>query len=138
MVPWLTNKNAVWVSQNSVKQTSKPINDYVFCDKCEQRFSKFGEQWTIGNLAQIDGRFPILRILESARPETEAENSTIYAASNVPGMRLERLVHFGCGLLWKASVHQWNMDREILTPLKLDCEEELRQYLHGDVLFRRM
>jgi hypothetical protein len=135
MEPSLTNKNAVWVSHNGVKQTSKPIKDYVFCDKCEQRFSKFGEQWTIRNLAQINGQFPILRMLENVRPEAETDNTKIYAADNVPGMHVERLVHFGCGLLWKASVHQWKMDGEVLIPLALGCEEQLRQYLHGDAPF---
>jgi hypothetical protein len=137
MVASLTNKDAVWVSQNTVKQTSKPIKDYVFCDKCEQRFSNFGEQWTIHKVAQINGQFPILSMLENVRPERETDNMKIYAADHVPEMHVERLVHFGCGLLWKASVHQWKMEGEVLTPLVLDCEEELRQYLHGDCPFPR-
>jgi hypothetical protein len=135
MVPSLTNKNAVWVSHKSVKQTSKPIKDYVFCDKCEQRFSKFGERWTIRNVAQINGQFPILRMLESVKPESEADNAMIYAADKVPRMHLECLVHFGCDLLWKASIHKWKMDGEILPPLTLNCREEFRQYLHGDCPF---
>jgi hypothetical protein len=67
MEPSLMNKNAVWVSHNGVKQTSKPIKDYVFCDKCEQRFNNFGERWTIRNIATMDGNFPILSMLETKR-----------------------------------------------------------------------
>jgi hypothetical protein len=131
----LTNKNAVWVSHHGIKHTSKPIKDYVFCDKCEQRFNDFGERWTIRNVAIINGPFPILVMLEKVKPVVVIDNAKFYAVGDVPGIQIERLVHFGCGLLWKASAHRWKIDGEVLTPLALGCEEKLRQYLHGDAPF---
>ena len=55
--PSRDNPNSVVVKAGRAYQTSRQIQDYLLCDKCEDLFSKHGEAWVTGNCYRENGSF---------------------------------------------------------------------------------
>src|SRR5450756_406723 len=72
------------------------------------RSVRMGESWLLPKLAQQDGPFPFLDILEKGSPIASKEGGLAYIASNNPEVDIEKLTHFALGIFWKASVHSWS------------------------------
>jgi len=51
-------------TKHGTKPSSYQVQDYVFCSDCEQRFSKYGEDYMM-RLVTTKGRFPLLEKLGS-------------------------------------------------------------------------
>jgi hypothetical protein len=125
----------VQFSEQSIFPTTKQISDYLLCSDCEKILGNGGETWVLPRLARVTGEFKLYDSLVKRPPELHTPEITIYGASANPEIKREKLIHFGLGYFWKASVHSWG--REHATAL-LDLgkgSEELRKYLRGESEF---
>lgn len=123
--PWLlTGKTAV--------QTSRQMKARLLCRDCEQRFSKFGEDWVLKHCLRKDGSFPLASILASRTPDVHSDTNPtrIYHASRIPEINIPALAYFAASIFWRGSIHPWNDDGSI--PVRLGpFQEQFRQYLMG-------
>jgi hypothetical protein len=123
------NKQPIPVGGGPSRPTGRHIADELLCRACEQRFSKYGEAWTIKNMARRR-RFRIQAILENAQPTVT--NNRLAVFGQVAGIDVERLVYFALSIFWRASVHRWrdpDTDRIVETISLGDFEEPIRQFL---------
>jgi hypothetical protein len=127
--PWvLSGKGAV--------QSSRQMTARLLCPDCEQRFSKFGENWVLKHCLHKDGTFPLASILSARTPDLSLPpNPTkIYHASGMPEVNIEALSYFAASIFWRGSIHPWNDDGSI--PVRLGpFQEQFRQYLVGQQAF---
>ena len=124
--PWLLTKDAA-------VQTSSQLKAHLLCRDCEQRLSKNGENWVLGNCRRKDGRFPLAEILAARKPDiASAGNPTrIYYAANIPEIKIGALAYFAASIFWRGSIHPWNQDEAI--PVRLGpFQERFRRYLMGE------
>ena len=73
--PWLLTKTAV--------QTSRQMTARLLCRDCEQRFSKYGENWVLGHCLRKDRSFPLAVYLGVEDPGCfieQDDNATILRA----------------------------------------------------------
>lgn len=129
------NPNPWALSRNKAIQTSKQQTVYLLCEDCEQRLSKNGERWVLGNCLQGDGKFPLASFLSSRFPDISSNNNPtrVYLASKIPEINISALTYFAVSMFWRGSVHPWNEDGSI--PVSLGpFQDQLRQYLMKDNL----
>lgn len=123
--PWLlTKKTAV--------QTSRQMTARLLCRDCEQRISKFGENWVLAHCLHKDHSFPLASILASRTPDASSAKTTtrLYYAAKIPEIDISALAYFATSIFWRGSIHPWNDDRSI--PVRLGpFQEQFRQYLLG-------
>ena len=123
--PWLlTKKTAV--------QTSRQMSARLLCRDCEQRFSKFGENWVLAHCLRKDRGFPLASILTSRTPDISSDKTTtrLYYAAKIPEINISALAYFATSIFWRGSIHPWNDDGSI--PVRLGpFQEHFRQYLMG-------
>lgn len=123
----------VFYSSKSAYPGSKQTKDCVFCCKCEQLFSKQGENWVAPLLPKLAGRFPLReRLVKQAPLQTDGKAALFIASSNAE-IDVPKLTHFAVGCFYKASVHPWSgrIDRDAYMPLPAEDVEGLRLYLNG-------
>jgi hypothetical protein len=126
------NPNPVLISNRNSIATSRQITGRVLCGKCEQRFSKFGEAWVLGNMARADG-FKIQDTVIASQPLGANETIAFYSSKSMPEIDMDALVYFSMSVFWRASAHIW---RKISGPMEgIDLgpfEEPIRRFLLGD------
>jgi hypothetical protein len=88
--------------------TSRELQDLLLCKDCEEALNDGGESWLLPKLAEIDGRFPLLDILESGPPSYSSDGNIYYEATKNPEIPVEKITHFAMGVFWKASAHSWS------------------------------
>lgn len=123
--PWLLTKK-------TTVQTSRQMTARLLCRDCEQRFSKFGENWVLGHCLHKDRSFPLASILASRTPDVSSDKTTtrLYYASKIPEINISALAYFAASIFWRGSIHPWNDDGSI--PVSLGpFQEQFRQYLMG-------
>ena len=123
--PWLLTKT-------TAVQTSRQMTAPLLCRACEQRFSKYGENWVLGHCLRKDRSFPLASILASKTPDVSSDKTTtrIYYASTIPEINISALAYFAASIFWRGSIHPWNDDGSI--PVRLGpFQEQFRQYLVG-------
>jgi hypothetical protein len=123
----MPNPNPMMLTERGRVQTSKQVKDYVFCRECEQRFSRGGEHYALGQV-RLKGRFPLLHTLQSSNQRTSGGFTFHYDVSTL-GIDKEKLAYFALSVFWRASVHIWHHDKS--TPLIQlgKYEEQIRTYL---------
>jgi hypothetical protein len=58
------------------------LSDYLLCSDCEQKFSKNGESWVLGNIPRNYGeKFPILDALSAEVPLLADGGTKLYAGA---------------------------------------------------------
>ena len=123
--PWqLTPRGAV--------QTSRQDRAPLLCRECEQRFSKNGENYVLGQCLREDRRFPLASVLAARRPDLfSIQTSTrIYYAAQIPEINVPALAYFAASIFWRGSIHAWKEDGTV--PVRLGpFQERFRQYLLG-------
>jgi hypothetical protein len=118
-------------SEESIFPTTKQTSEYLLCSDCEQRLGKEGETWVIPRLARPNGQFKLYDSLVKCPPELQTREITVYGTTANPEVDREKLIHFGLGYFWKASVHPWGSEHaESLIDLG-SGSECLRKYLLG-------
>lgn len=82
-------------------------------------------------------RFRLRDLLWLATPIHADENDTIFNASTVPGMDIEKLVYFCVSVFWRASVRSWVSSGQKYDGICLGpkYQEEVRRFLLGEAVF---
>jgi hypothetical protein len=131
----LKNPDPTWLSHRLVMQTGRAVTDYLLCRACDNRLNKYGEGWVVKHTARISGDFPLRNKLIGVTPGGALDGYVYYAGSNVPGLQMDKLIHFGSGFFWRAAIHKWKMFGKDIEPTALGCEEGLRLFLLGKAEF---
>jgi hypothetical protein len=128
------NPHPTLITKDGSYQSSRQITDYVFCQECESRFDKGGENYTLRSAAG-NGRFRLLEELQASRASYSSLEWVGYNVSDTPRIKRDQLAYFALSVFWRASVHTWpSTTREgKATRIYLGREnnEELRRYLLG-------
>jgi hypothetical protein len=122
----------VRISKTAMYPTSKQTKDHLLCNDCEQKLSKSGEDWVLPLLPRVDTGFPLLDRVTNQAPIYDDGAKQLYGTSLNPEVDSQKLLHFACGIFWKAAVHSW---KRAGGPPVLDLgksAESLRLFLCGD------
>jgi hypothetical protein len=108
--PGTTEPDPLFISNEKVGTNSRQYKDRLLCWECEDRFSKLGETWVIGNCWREDEIFPIRDALR-ARPPVEHMPGilTVYEAASVPFVKTDHILYFAASVFWRAAVHRWKI-----------------------------
>lgn len=112
--------------------SDRQIQDYLLCKPCEDILNDGGEHGLVDKLASYDGKFPLYKALTNAPPLFDVHTTKGYLTADKPDVQVERLIHLGMGIFWKASVHSWR--GETTTPrIELGpYENRVRTWLRGE------
>ncbi len=125
------NPNPVVMTKQVSQATSRQVKDYVLCAECEDRFSKYGETWVLGNMARTDG-FKLQERLVSRTPIGSNENIAFYSTREIPEINMSALIYFAMSVFWRASAHVWRNASGTMQGIDLGpFEEEIRHFLLG-------
>lgn len=95
------------VGDGALIPTDRQLQDHLLCQECEDILNDGGETWIIDKLARLEKAFPLFDSVTAIPPAHNLERTKIYHAAKTPTIDVEKLVHFGMGLFWKAAVHSW-------------------------------
>ncbi len=110
--------------------SSRQVRAYELCWDCEQRLNTGGENWMATQVYR-GKEFPLLERLKLALADYETPTHAGYSASAV-GIDTDKLVHFGTGVLWKASLRPWIVRGPETTTVDLGpYQTKLREFLLG-------
>jgi len=96
----------IFATEDGLIPSDRQIQYPLLCKGCEQILNNGGETWVAEKLAHYDKTFPLHQAL-SAVPPVRVGQTLIYSAAKTPDVRVDKLVHFGMGIFWKAAVHSW-------------------------------
>lgn len=125
----------VLMTSKIVMQTSRQVQHRLLCGDCEDALNKGGETWLLPLLATIDGRFPLLDIIERFEPDVPDGDLRAYAASRNPAIEIDKLIHFAMGVFWKASIHSWEGGNQTPRIELGPYRESVRTFLGGETPF---
>jgi hypothetical protein len=134
----LRNPNPVLMSLNHVGQTSSQAKQHLLCRDCEQRLNKNGENWVINHCYhEYEGAFRLRDFLRTASPILSGPKGGAYNASQVQEIEIEKLVYFAASVIWRASLKQWRIQKQMYEPIRLGSryQEEFRLFLLGEAPF---
>jgi hypothetical protein len=119
------------------QQTSFQATQYLLCAECEKRFDQNGEDWVMRHCYRGRDRFRLREMLHRAAPIHTDEENTIFDASTVAGMEIEKVVYFCVSIFWRASVRRWESSAQRYDGIRLGpkYQDEIRTYLLGDAEF---
>ncbi|MCH7301168.1 hypothetical protein MBA34_19300 [Pseudomonas capeferrum] len=112
---WDTNlglQQSVIINQytNSIAQTDKQVKQPLLCGACEDLFSKKGER-IVGQLWATQSGFPLFEILRSKEPAATHPLFEGYSPDSIDKGHLDALVYFAVSIFWRASVWDWQRDK---------------------------
>lgn len=114
-----------------ILSTSRQVRGHVFCDECEQLFSRCGENYSMKLVAQGE-RFPMRDRLSKFQPMRCGPFLKLPGAA--AGIDYLQVAHFAVGLLWKGAVHSWQTYGIQTTQVQLLPDmESVRRYLLGEI-----
>jgi hypothetical protein len=129
------NPNPWQISAKGRYQTSKQIQDFVFCRKCEELLCKNGERYA---MSQVNGRagFPLLRTLQTSAGSRSSGGFTFYDRSTTGAIDRQKLGYFALSVFWRGSVHVWKESSKKAPVIQLgEYDEPVRRYLLGETPF---
>lgn len=95
------------ISSKVTMGTGRQLQDYLLCPECEDRLNKGGEMWLLPLFATYEGSFPLYDLLTKVPPEASFPEGAAYYVSKNPAIQVDKIVHFGMGVFFKAAVHSW-------------------------------
>jgi hypothetical protein len=125
----------ILLTEEKMVQTSKEVTAYLLCTDCEGLLNREGEHWLLPKLAFIDGRFPLMDILNSSSPLLQEPDLTVYAGSTNRRIEVGKLVHFALGVFWKASTHDWHIAHGTSLIGLGEYAERLRAFLKSEAAY---
>ena len=129
----LKNPHPVLMTEDDSIISSKQIAEHLLCFDCEQRFSKLGESWVLGNMARATS-FPLQDMLIKAKPLGISPDQTFacYSAAAIPGIDMDALIYFALSIFWRGAAHRWRNIKGVMEGIKLGpYEEPIRKFLLG-------
>ena len=131
-----SNPNPILITKKRTTQKNYQIAEYFLCPKCEDRLNKGGETWVLKNTYRGGEHFPMRSNLKQAQLLNRSNGVHLLDVSVLPEFQLSKLIHFACGIFWKAAARKWNSVDNYSTQLKLGpYEESFRRYLMNDAPF---
>jgi hypothetical protein len=134
----MKNPNPFLMCLDHVGQTSSQARQYLLCHHCEQRFSRYGENWVINHCYhESDGKFRLRDFLKTATPIFCGPSGAAYDASKITGIDIDKLAYFSASVIWRASLRQWRIQKQTYEPIQIGAksQEELRLFLLGQAPF---
>ncbi len=129
------NPNPLLITYEYGMQTSRQMQAPLLCFDCEQLLRSRGEDWVIPRLAHVGGPFLLEQTLRASTPRFEEANIITYCLESVPAVRVADLVHFGMGIFWKATVHNWVSGAEPPSLSFGSSREAVRSFILGKATF---
>jgi hypothetical protein len=82
-------------------------------------------------------RFRLRDLLKQSRPIHAGNKNTVFNASAVPGMDIEKVVYFCVSVFWRATVREWESSGRKYRGITLGTkyQEQIRRYLLGQASF---
>jgi len=122
----------VAVNTKVMRPTVKQTKAYLLCEACEGNLSKNGERITVPLLSRFGGPFPLYERLIKLKPIQVTESMSVYAVADNPEIDVSKLIHFGMGIFWKASVHSFGSGSDSHRIDLGEDSEALRLFLRGE------
>jgi hypothetical protein len=127
--------NPIVLSNSVLMASDRQWQHPLLCVECEQVLNDGGEDWCVTKLATFERTF-LLYDLVAANPPADSVNKTnIFFVRDLPAVKVDKLVHFGMGMFFKAAVHGWQKGT---TGPRINLEpytELLRLWLRGEGKF---
>jgi hypothetical protein len=121
----------VSVTREVMRPTQKQTKAYLLCESCENNLSKNGEKYVLPLLSRFNGPFLLHDRLVKQKPVELFHRESVYAAASNSEIDVAKLIHFGIGILWKASVHPFGKGDRPRIDLGADSDA-LRLFLLGE------
>src|ERR1700688_4305398 len=90
------------ITGKHIFQSSRQITAQALCKNCEDRFNVGGEAWTLDN-PTTPTALPLRDMVRNSRPMFEEPDFAAFSSDQIPDFKVEKLVHFALGLLWKSA-----------------------------------
>jgi hypothetical protein len=135
--PSRRDPNPVLITKGRSFTSSHQVTTYLLCAECEDRFSRGGERYVLGQCARPGGDFKVRALLENATPLLIDPRFRIFDAAKLRGPKAEQYLYFAASVFWRAAARIWTFDGRPLERLSLGSayQEQLRLYLLGKAGF---
>jgi hypothetical protein len=134
--PRARNPHHVLFSNSGEGQSSRQAQQYLLCSRCEQRFNRIGEDWTLAHSARRGNSFRLRDILHAHKGSKLVEGVDCFYCADIPTMNTDALCYFALSVIWRASVCSWSIDGMKLAQIELaKYSEPTRLFLNGDAGF---
>jgi hypothetical protein len=108
--PGTNEPNPLFISKEQVRTISNQYKNPLLCSECEDRFSRLGETWVIGNCWREDGHFAIHDALKTRAPVEHMPGIlTVYESAAIPSIKTDHILYFAASVFWRAAVHRWRI-----------------------------
>lgn len=119
-------------SEKDGHQTSRQAQQYLLCSDCEQRFHRYGEDWTLDYCARDPNTFKLRDLLLSQTCSEVADGIYCFYCADIPDVNVDALCYFALSVVWRAAVTRWRIDNVPITRLDLGpYAGAFREYLQG-------
>jgi hypothetical protein len=122
----------VSVTSDVIRPTQMETKEYLLCSPCDNSLNTNGERYVIPLLSRLGGPFLLYDRLLKQDPLEKTQNMTVYAAAENPEIDVAMLIHFGIGILWKASVCPFGNGDKPRIDLSEEDREAMRRFLVGE------
>jgi len=131
------NPDPVIFTRKTAYTTSKQIKDCLLCYDCEQRFTRFGEDWVLRHYDRGQGKFRLRKLIEGTKPIFQLPTVKLIPSAFISAVDMEKLAYFAVSVVWRAGVHRWRLDSHEVKPIEIRPEqlEQLRLFLLGKTTF---
>jgi hypothetical protein len=134
MAKTLKNPNPVTLAHGQAKQISDQLRGHTFCAECENRLSKYGEQWALAHMPKdYKEPFPLQDALIPAKPAIFGDNINIYEGRKLAAFDMDQLIYFGMSVFWRGACREWKSSKGAVAP-SVDLGERyepIRKFLLG-------
>jgi hypothetical protein len=119
------NPHPVLIGGGKSRISSRQASDYFLCADCEDRFSKRGETWVLGNCWRDEKTFKLRDALLASQPYPRSTRDTkIYLGAHTPRVDPDKLLYFGASVYWRGAARSWQVDRLKVPQLPFGRYEE--------------
>jgi len=126
-------KHMIVVTPKGTFQSGEQFHMHLLCQTCEERFQTNGENWTLATRYRSDGTFPLRDLLRQSQPSNSTAETSVYEATSIAALEVDRLVYFAASILWRAGITAWTT--KFADAPKIDLppplSTELKDYLLG-------
>jgi len=126
------NREHISVTWDVMRPTQMETKEYLLCSPCDNSLNTNGEHYVLPLLSRLGGSFLLYDRLVKQEPLEKTQHMTVYAAAENPEIDVAKLIHFGIGILWKASTCPFGNGDSPRIDLSDEDREAMRRYLVGE------